>query len=399
MSRRNFNDGQEIVYEDLNKISYALERTMIEDVVHQIMQRTENAFFDDSCLVEYASATAVTIRAGLGIQTDNTQTSPQSKKRLIKQATQTTSNLAAPDGTNPRIDLICVKSDIITELTETRKFKNASTSVITNESLVTQKDWSIAISVVQGTPAGSPSAPAIPSGYIKIAELYVTAVTGLSGAGAVTDTRTVMPLNNMYRDFEEQATAPGTPPSGFGRIYYLGGAWYTKDDGGNLSLLGAGGGGGSAGKWYELSGSAPILEEEFSNEVYKFEAGLTQKLIMWVKVPDSYVAGRQIKMFGSQYSPSTSNNMLLRTVATLVRKNTDAADSTTNQRTSTNAALTNTVANQYRESEFDLTSSTGQINSVSVTAGDLIKIELSRGSDTDTNDVRFIPNATQLKFG
>lgn len=399
MSRRNFNDGQEIVYEDINKITYALEKTMIEDVVHQIMQRTENAFFDDSCLVQYASATAVTISAGLGIQTDSSQTSPQSKKRLIKQASTTTENLNTPDGTNPRIDTICVKSDVITELTETRKFKNASTSVISNESLVTQKDWSIDIVVVTGTPAGSPSAPSTPSGYIKIAELYVTAVTGLAGAGAVTDTRTVMPLNNMYSDFEEQASAPATPSSGFGRIYYFGGAWYTKDDGGNISLLGAGGGGGSAGKWYELSGSAPVLEEEFSNEVYKYEAGLTQKLVMWVKVPDSYVAGRQITMYSSQYSPSTSNTMLLRTVTTLVRKNTDAADSTTNQRTSTNAALTNTVANQYREAEFDLTSSTGQINSVSVSPGDLIKIELSRVSDTDTNDVRFIPNATQLKFG
>jgi hypothetical protein len=61
--------------------------------------------------------------------------------------------------------------------------------------------------------------------------------------------------------------------------------------------------------------------------------------------------------------------------------------------------LTNTVANQYRDNELDLTNATGQINSFSVSAGDILKVELTRGTDTDTADIRFLPSATEVKFG
>jgi hypothetical protein len=50
---------------------------------------------------------------------------------------------------------------------------------------------------------------------------------------------------------------------------------------------------------------------------------------------------------------------------------------------------------------MDLTNSTGLINSVAVSAGDLVKIKLQRVSTSgtdDTNDVRFLPNTAELIF-
>lgn len=163
-------------------------------------------------------------------------------------------------------------------------------------------------------------------------------------------------------------------------------------------LASAGGGGGAGAAWQENPGDSPTTIEENGGLMYLFEASRTGKLNLFLKVPEGYVAGRQITMKIGHYSNSSSNTQLLSAVATLVRDGVDAFDSTTNQRTTTNTALTNTVAKQLRMTTLDITSTTGQINSVSVTPGDMIYVSLSRGTDTDTGDIRFVPSLTEVRF-
>lgn len=163
---------------------------------------------------------------------------------------------------------------------------------------------------------------------------------------------------------------------------------------------GLGGGGGGAGfKWNPISGTGPRADEENSEDVYFFQQGLAQELYASIKVPQSYSSGTQIKLYVSAYSTSSSNNFSMLAQSTLIRANNDSFASTTNQRTTTNAALTNTVASQLREVVLDITDSSGQINSVAVSAGDVIKVRLYRANgDTDTADVRVIANGTDVKF-
>ncbi len=129
-----------------------------------------------------------------------------------------------------------------------------------------------------------------------------------------------------------------------------------------------------------------------------FEKGAGQKICLWLKVPQGYISGRQIFIYIGQYSPSTSNTQLLTATSYLIRKNTDAVTSTTNANTSTNTALTNSVANQYREVALDITDNLGRINSIAVSPGDLIRVEIARGSDTDVDDIRMIPSSTEVKL-
>jgi len=150
--------------------------------------------------------------------------------------------------------------------------------------------------------------------------------------------------------------------------------------------------------WSAPDGSAPIEAEENGYRVWKFESGKSQKLVSYIKVPRSYEIGRQIRLQTMQYSPSSSNTQLLQSVTYLIRKNTDAVSSTANSHSSSNSALTNSVASQYREAELDLTDSAGKVNSQVVKPGDILKIELSRGTDTDTADVRFVLAGCELNF-
>lgn len=149
-------------------------------------------------------------------------------------------------------------------------------------------------------------------------------------------------------------------------------------------------------EFYGDGPSAPVEDTDLGQHVWLYEAGLSEHLIANFKVPSNYVAGKPLTAKVSFYSYSAANDVLLQSVATLIKKNVDPIDDVTNQRTSTNAALTNTVAKQLREVVLDLTDATGNINAVAVAPGDIIKIDLTRGTDTDTADTYFLPDAAEV---
>jgi hypothetical protein len=167
--------------------------------------------------------------------------------------------------------------------------------------------------------------------------------------------------------------------------------------------LGGGSGGGGGGEWRAgLSVVAPDEDIEFDAKVFKYSSGDAgaQALFRKYKVPSSYAPGTQIKLAVDFYGEATSAvTLLLLAQATLIRSGTDAANTTTNQRTTTNTAVAQD-ATQYkvRQALLDLTDTSGQINGVAVSAGDEILVKLYRGADTDAGDLRFIPDSSDCRF-
>ena len=159
---------------------------------------------------------------------------------------------------------------------------------------------------------------------------------------------------------------------------------------------GGGGGGGGALQWVE-DALSPILEVENNSRVRKYVAGDTQYLYTFFKVPTSYITGQKVTMKMLYYSPDVTGTVLLTSEATLLRPGSTAIDSTTNQRTSTNtAASLSATANRIETVDLDLTDTSGQINGVGVQGGDLIKVRLTRGTDTATSDVRALADAAEV---
>lgn len=160
---------------------------------------------------------------------------------------------------------------------------------------------------------------------------------------------------------------------------------------------GSGGGGGGSILWSEQD-NAPVKVVENNFDVYLYEIGLGQQLYTALRVPSSYTAGSPLKLLIEIYSPDTSGDILISSQSTLIRAEVDEMSSTTNQRTSTNTAITMSSANDMEPQKviLDISSSTGQINSVDITAGDLIKIRLYRGTDTATSDIRFVLLSAEL---
>lgn len=190
--RQNFNVGQEIVSEDLNYIQSRADKGLFDRVLYELMGRKTDAFFGDSFKPLYQSSTSILVKAGLGFMSATSDGKEPSKKPVTR-ATDVTLNIDTPDSSNGRIDILVVKWDIKDVDTESRKYKDEFTDTISTQDFIVSKDWDALVEIVTGTPAGSPIAPATPTGYLKIAEIAVSASTGIANQAAITDLRSLLP--------------------------------------------------------------------------------------------------------------------------------------------------------------------------------------------------------------
>jgi hypothetical protein len=191
--RQNFNSGQEIVYQDFIDIQSRGERLLLDRVIYELLQRKSDGFFQDSLSAVFQNSTSVLIKSGLGYITEDTGSKEPIRKPLYL-ATDQTVNLDTPDVSNPRVDIVCVKWKRSDVESENRKYKDEFTDNITTQSFVVATDWDVEVNYIAGTPAGSPVAPAVPAGYIKVCEMAVAASVGMSDQTSVTDSRSLLPL-------------------------------------------------------------------------------------------------------------------------------------------------------------------------------------------------------------
>lgn len=174
--------------------------------------------------------------------------------------------------------------------------------------------------------------------------------------------------------------------------YYNGSGWI------QISTGASGGGGGSSIAWTNEGPNAALLQVENSNLVYVFGAGLSQQIRTTFIVPQALISGSPITLYLSCYSPSTTNSFLLSGSIALIRNGTDAITSSSLTRVTTNTSLANTVANQLRRTILDITDTSGKIGGTLVAGGDMISVTISRGTDTDTGDIRALATGTEVKF-
>ena len=114
------------------------------------------------------------VSAGSGVYVDSSAfTAPLSPFGLVllESADTTTLTHATADATNPRYDIVCIRTQAGTQLAASvADYPSGSTS------RDTVRGPEVDIAITTGTPAGSPSVPATPAGYIKLAEVYVPAL-------------------------------------------------------------------------------------------------------------------------------------------------------------------------------------------------------------------------------
>jgi hypothetical protein len=162
------------------------------------------------------------------------------------------------------------------------------------------------------------------------------------------------------------------------------------DDGVKMLSLGGGGGGASL-VWNTDNGTPFEVDNGALAFIFSVPAEGPQVNKAFFKVPESYNAGSQIKLYIHRYSADVTNTVLINANTYLVRTGTDPMDDTTNVEASGNVATALPgTAKVPQKIVLPLTSATGTINGVAVAAGDLLRIEMGRGTDTSTADCKVL---------
>lgn len=199
--------GQLATFTDFRRFQNAIRQNTMEALFGRLFLNgttLRNGFFGDDCLVTSSGGLNYSVAPGLGFFYDATITDEfTAQYRPIVVPSAITGTLDAHDATNPRIDIICLAPAFTTDVSESITVR-ASDGSLTTPTADRRSLYYRAIQVVAGTPAGSPSAPAVPTGYLRLCECAVPAV---SGDIVVTDSRALMVLSQGALGLLSIATA------------------------------------------------------------------------------------------------------------------------------------------------------------------------------------------------
>jgi hypothetical protein len=166
------------------------------------------------CVVSSTGALSFSVSTGIGFFYNSAATADEfgpARYLPIVLDTAYTGSLAAHDATNPRIDIVCIAPQFVGDQAASRNVKSPSTGVMAPTSVAQRLRFSAIVQVVTGTPAASPTAPAVPAGYMEIGRALVPATTG---SASWEDTRQCLELGHYFKGLPRHAVANYVPLGG-----------------------------------------------------------------------------------------------------------------------------------------------------------------------------------------
>jgi hypothetical protein len=230
-------------------------------------------------------------------------------------------------------------------------------------------------------------------------------------SGATVDTSTInSPIVNTPTidvvTYVQSGVAPSNPSSGKVKMYFKNdGKAYVRDSAGTEKKVGGSGGGGSSLVWDKNTQLPPIDVSQDGIKLEGFDYLDSQELSLIINVPEAYEPNVPVKLIGGAFCTDvTTGNVLLKAETTLIRPNVSVLGTYTNTRSSTNSSVSvSTTSNMISSiGDIDLTDSNGAINSVSIQAGDKLRVRFYRdvsGEVTSATSVaKVLINNFEIKF-
>lgn len=187
LARRLFSEGERLGYSDLNDTTWAAGRL----VLHLLAELTRDAVNDeprsgvlgeDSFEVTIDSGLNLEVAAGVGMVANGTMTDgddpfePAYVPLWLDAAAPAV--IGAHHATLPRIDVVSIGPATEDDESVSDSIKDPGTGSVTTSSIATRRLWSGTVTVTAGTAASTPTAPATPTGHLKLAEVNVPATSG-----------------------------------------------------------------------------------------------------------------------------------------------------------------------------------------------------------------------------
>jgi hypothetical protein len=196
-SRVYFNDGEGLDYNDLNNIQSSLRAKFGDQFLQYLMgavaiSGTKDPSFAGQngtdapnrfayCLqpgqayLRSHASTANIIQVAPGTLYQKVGSSDGSESTMLGFTFVGTESwsLTAGDATNPRVDLLQMKLEYITDTSTSRDFEDATTHNVTSTTFNKKKRVQCTLSVKAGTPNASPTVPEPDTGYVAVGSVMV----------------------------------------------------------------------------------------------------------------------------------------------------------------------------------------------------------------------------------
>jgi hypothetical protein len=157
---------------------------------------------------------------------------------------------------------------------------------------------------------------------------------------------------------------------------------------------GSGGGGGFLTQYIYGNnvgvGGAASYDYEAGQKVWVLQPTQGEKIFSVIDVPLEYIAGNEINLYAKFRTAATADDVEINCVLTLIRTAVDDYNSTTNQVTSAVTPITMSAPSANKNLAFTYTVAAGEINSVAISPGDLILVELFEDGSTVSENIRVI---------
>jgi hypothetical protein len=201
---RKFNNLEGVGFRDFNRIGTAGLAALTDLVLARLLRQPgsdvppSGVLGGDDLAVAITDTLEVTVSPGValyfdttldptdgGVASDDALWTPVYRPIVVSVAEVLT--LATADATNPRIDRIVIRPAWEDEQQLMRDVRTGAPGTETTQPFYTRSGLSFELDVIEGTPAGSPSTPALPSGWLGLATVRVAASTGV--LSSLTDSR------------------------------------------------------------------------------------------------------------------------------------------------------------------------------------------------------------------
>lgn len=166
------------------------------------------------CTVTSTGDLSFTIATGIGYFFDSAASTSEfgpARYRPVVVNSTYSGSLSAHHATLPRLDIVCLGPEWADDQSASRNVKDPGTGSVTSSSINQRRRYSYKVTIVAGTPASSPTAPAVPSGYMEIARALVPAT---SGAASWEDTRQVLEFGHYFKGLPRYACDNYVPLGG-----------------------------------------------------------------------------------------------------------------------------------------------------------------------------------------
>jgi hypothetical protein len=189
-----YNDGEELTFGDLLNDSSAPAAQLTDQILENLIGNfsattvdpTNNTLRGANASTLYAycpsvggayprpGSTNAKVQISPGVLFQKVANQTGTDSTLLAYSFVGTEEVTIANGaTNPRVDLVQMQLQLVTGGSATRSFKDATTGIITSQTLNKTRRVQCTLSVKQGTPGATPTVPDPDAGFVAIASVEV----------------------------------------------------------------------------------------------------------------------------------------------------------------------------------------------------------------------------------